>query len=322
MFEYFHIWLSFLMVGTISKIAQTDNDSHYVATGRNGKLNTFYVPNLQYTTVGKLIIYRLMEDRDVKIIITGKGKTTGTGKTTLAILFARFVNLVRNDLFGMDTEWTSREYSFMDVWDYLKQYEEANPGDPLITDELEYMADRRRAMSDTNLFFSQAWSVLRYKNAVTIGTAPGLMDLEKRIPEGADIWLNVVFKGKANSYYITAEDFPPYQIIFRRMRQGGMKESILWNPIESDDDYQYLKNTKQELGVPGLGKKEETTIDESDMNQMERDIRNEYVRETLRFLADKELIERFTQTEIADMAKVSQPQVSKIKKEMEKEGTI
>lgn len=305
----------------IDKIVQTDKDKEFIATDTHGDVTVIYIPNFQYTTLGKFIIYRLLEDRDVKILITGKGKTTGTGKTTVAIALARFVNWVRNELFDFDTEWSSKEYSFMNVWDYLEKYETAKSGDPLITDELEYMADRRKHQTHENIYFSQAWSVLRYKNVVTIGTAPGLMDLEKRIPEGADIWINVIHKGKGNVYYLTFEDFPPYRAIFKRLRNiNGFKESILWNPI-NDNDYEYLKQQKTDIGVPGLEEKQ-NQITESDMNQLERNIRNDYVKKTLLFLDEKNILDRFTQTEIADMTNVSQPQVSKIKLQMEKEGEL
>lgn len=306
---------------TISDIAKTDSGKEFVSTGRHGKLNAFYMPDFQYTVLGKFIIYRLMENRDVKILITGKGKTTGTGKTTLGIHLARYVNWVRNELFDSETTWSSREYSFMNVWDYLQKYSEARPGDPFITDELEYMADRRRHQTKENLKFSQAWSVLRYKNAVTIGTAPGLMDLEKRIPEGADIWLNVIFKGKANSYYLTTHDFE-WRPVFKRLRIGGYRESILWNPIEEDSDYQYLKEEKEDLGVPGIDDKPEDSIDESDMNSLERELKNSFAKKIILFLHEKDLLRRATQEEIAEMAEVSQPQVSKIKRQLEKEGEI
>lgn len=314
----------------ITDIAKTDPDKNYIATTERGEIQAVYVPDLQYTTLGKLIIFRLKEDRDLKILITGSGKTTGTGKTTLAIHIARFVNLVRNYLFDMETDWSTKEYSFMNTWEYLENYRDANPGDPLITDELEYMADRRRAMSDTNMYFSQAWSVLRWKNAVTIGTAPGLSDLEKRIPEGADVWLNVVHKGKANPYYLTQHDFE-MRPIFKRLRLGRFRESILWNPIDADEDYQWLKETKEDLGVPGLDSKpdEADVYDESDLDQFEKDIRNAHVKRILLTLKDmgfynedQKQFERFSQEKIGDMAEVSQAQVSKIKRELEKEGEL
>lgn len=306
---------------TIAEIAKTDINRDYIATGKRDQLNAFYVPDLQYTVLGKFIIYRLKEDRDVKILITGKGKTTGTGKTTLAIHLAHFVNQVRNHLFNSNTDWTSREYSFMDVWDYLKSYREAEPGSPLITDELEYMADRRDHQTKTNKKFSQAWSVLRWKNVVTIGTAPGLSDLEKRIPEGADVWLNVVHKGRANAYYLTLHDFEMKRI-FKRMRLGKYRESILWNAIEDSEDYQWLKETKQEIGVPGIDDHKEKQIDEKDLNELERNIRNQYVRDTVNMLNERGVLDHVSQEAISDAAGVSQAQVSKIMRAMKKDGEI
>lgn len=313
---------------TIAEIAHTDSGKEYIATGKRDNVTAFYIPDLQYTVLGKFIIYRLMENRDVKILITGKGKTTGTGKTTLAILIAKFVNRVRNALFDKNTEWNSKEYSFMNVWEYLNNYKSADKGDAFITDELEYLADRRDHQTNENKKFSQAWSVLRWKNVVTIGTAPGLSDLEKRIPEGADVWLNVIHKGKANAYYLTMHDFDMKRI-FKRMRLGEYRESILWNPIESDTDYQWLKEKKEEIGVPGIDNHKEKQIDESDLNQLEKNIRNEAIKDMLLLLKDngfynpdKKQFDRFSQTEIADTLGVSQAQVSKIKREMEKGGEL
>lgn len=306
---------------TIKDIKKTDQGKKYVATGQNEQITGFYIPDLQYTTLGKFIIYRLMEDRDVKILITGKGKTTGTGKTTLAIILAKWINRVRNELFDMQTEWTSKEYSFMDVWDYLHSYKDAKPGDPLITDELEYMADRRSHQTNENKKFSQAWSVLRWKNVITIGTAPGLSDLEKRIPEGADVWINVVQKGRANVYYLTMNDFDMSRI-FKRMRVGKYRESLVWNPLDDDPDYEWLKDAKEDIGVPGIDDNPEDSIDESDLNQLEKNIRNQYVRDLISMLDDKDILDRVPQDAIGDVSGVSQAQVSKIKRNMEKEGEL
>lgn len=308
---------------TISDIISTDRGKDYVLTGKNGQLNSFYVPDLQYTALGKFIIWRLKQDRDVKILITGKGKSTGTGKTTLAIIIARFVNWVRNELFDENKEWNAENYSFMDVWEYLERYEKASPGDALITDEIEYMADRRKHQTNENIYFSQAWSVLRYKNVVTIGTAPGLMDLEKRVPEGADIWINVIFKGKANTYYITHNDFPPYEPQFRRLRLNGRRESLVWNPIEGsqfDSDYQHLKQEKKDIGIPGLSQQKGEEITESDLNEKEKEIRNTLVRNTLTYFNEKGIRKRFSQEDIGDMVGVSQAQVSKIERQLKQES--
>lgn len=301
-------------------LGQSDSGKEYVLTGKNGQVNSFNIPDLQYTTFGKFIIYRLLNDRDVKILITGKGKTTGTGKTTLGILIARWINHVRNDLFNMDQNWHSSEYSFMDVWEYLQKYKESLPGDPLLTDELEYMADRRRHMSNENVKFSQAWSILRYKNVVTIGTAPGLSDLEKRVIETADIWINVVHTGRANTYYLTFDDFE-WKPIYKRLRVGPYRESLVWDKCE-DSNYKWLKNQKKELGVPGIDDQKGQQLEQSDLNKMERELKNDATKETLKLIYEKELEKTISQGEISDIIGVSQQQVSKLKRELEQEGEL
>lgn len=305
---------------TIKSIANPDPKRDYIQTGEN-KLNGFYLP-FKYTALAKFLIFRLKEDRDAKIVITGSGKSTGTGKTTLAIHIARFVNGIRNYLFDNNLEWSSKEYSFMNVWEYLEKYSEAEKGDALITDELEYMADRRRHQTKENVTFSQAWSVLRYKNVVTIGTAPGLMDLEKRIPEGTDIWINIIYKGYGNVYFFGVDDFS-WEYVERRLRVGNFKESIIWNPVE-DEDYEYLKEQKEEIGVPGIDdqKKQDSTFDKSDLNEKEREVRKRILRNALLEIYERGLDRHFTQDQIADICEVSQSQVSTVKKELEKEGKL
>jgi len=302
-------------------MGQSDSGKDYVLTGKDDNILSYQTPDLQYTTFGKFIIYRLLHDRDVKILITGKGKTTGTGKTTLAIIIAKWINEVRNEIFNLNETWHAKDYSFMDVWEYLQKYREAKPGDPLITDELEYMADRRRHMSNENVKFSQAWSILRYKNAVTIGTAPGLSDLEKRVIETADIWINVVHVGKANTYYLTFDDFE-WKPIYKRLRQRNYKESLCWDEL-NDENYQWLKEEKENLGVPGLDDNgQDTHLDQSDLNKREREVKNSTVEELIKMLYNKELHNSITQSDIADVTGVSQQQVSNLKRELEKEDKI
>lgn len=303
----------------MSTAIQTDFDKDYVLTGDRGQLNSVKIPDLQYTNLGKLIIYRLMHDRDVKILITGAGKTTGTGKTTLALQLAKWVNSVRNELFDVNHEWSAEDYSFMDVWEYLERYKESKPGDCLITDELEYMTDNRRWMTNQNVKFSQAWSILRYKNVVTIGTAPGLGDLDKRTKETADVWIRVMRRGVAHPYYMTYNDFENEPMNFR-MRKGSFKEAISWGPMDGDPDYEWLKEEKQEMGVPGIDDSEKKRLDQSDLREKERQVRNEAVREFLKINASQG--SPFQQKDIANACGVSPQQVSKLKLEMEEEGEL
>ncbi len=297
---------------------QTDFDKDYVLTGDRGQLNSVKIPDLQYTNLGKLIIYRLMHDRDVKILITGAGKTTGTGKTTLALQLAKWVNAVRNELFDVEYEWSAEDYSFMDVWEYLERYKDSKPGDCLITDELKYMTDNRRWMTNQNVKFSQAWSILRYKNVVTIGTAPGLGDLDKRTKETADVWIRVMRRGVAHPYYMTYNDFENEPMNFR-MRKGSFKEAITWGDMAGDPDYEWLKEEKEEMGVPGIDDGQER-LDKADLRKKEREIRNEATRELVR--VNEREGRPFSQKKIAEATGVSQAQVSKLKLEMEDAGEL
>jgi hypothetical protein len=293
---------------------QTDFDKQFVLTGDRGQLNSVAIPDLQYTKMGKLIIYRLMNNRDVKILVTGAGKTTGTGKTTLAIHLAKWINQVRNALFDESHGWTAEDNAFMDVWEYLKKYKQASPGDCLITDELEYMTDNRRWMTDQNVKFSQAWSILRYKNVITIGTAPGLGDLEKRVIETADIWLRVTKKGEAHSYYTTYDDFDNETKRFR-MRQGGFKERIHFAALDGDPDYEWLSEQKEEMGVPGI---DDDGGEEQNPKEIRRETRDELIKTIL--LDNERMDHGLAQTDIADMTDVSQAKVSGLKRELKKEG--
>lgn len=299
-----------------SSAVTTDFDREYILTGDRGQVNQIKIPDLQYTNLGKLIIYRLMHNRDCKILITGAGKTTGTGKTTLAIHLARWINAVRNELFDRDAEWSAEEYSFMDVWEYLRKYKDANPGDCLITDELEYMTDARKWMTDTNVKFSQAWSILRYKNVITIGTAPGMGDLEKRVKETADVWIRIMKRGEGHCYYTTYDDFDHTTKSFR-MRRGNFREAIHWSALDGDPDYEWLSEQKEELGVPGIDDNEQEQTDPADVK---RETRDGIVKEMLKSNITMEL--GLSQTDIADMADISQAKVSGLKRELKKDGEL
>lgn len=291
--------------------SNTGRGNDLVSTDRDGNLTGFFFPDFVYTLLARIIIFRLLEDRDIKIIITSRGKTTGTGKTTLAILLAKWINEVRNELFGMNKSWYAEEYAFMNVWEYLRKYRQADKGDPLISDELEYMFDNRRSMSNQNTKGTQAWSILRYKNVATIGTAPGLSDLDKRIPEGADIWINVQEKGRANVYYLTVHDFEQTPI-YKRLEMGDFKEVLLWNEIEKDDDYQYLKQSKKDIGVPGVDDMG-NSVSEADIDTKETEVKRGVVIELLKL--KEEGIFDGTQSDIGDVVGYKQPNVAKIKRE-------
>lgn len=256
------------------------------------------------TPLGKFILYRLNENRDIKIIITSHGSTTGTGKTTLAIILAKQIHRIAKHLNPSLSPWNAKDYSFLEVNEYLNKYDEANNGRVLISDELETMVDNRRSMGNQNVYFTQAWQMLRYKNVVTVGTAPGIHTLDKRVMQTADVWINVIAKGYAIPHYVSAHDFSG-DPIYKRFTMDDRKTWIRWDKIEGDD-YDYLSEKKKDLGVPG----QQETIDESDLKDAKRSTKMEITKELIRknWKNDTPL----SQEEMAEITNWSQPKISQI----------
>lgn len=283
-------------------------------SNNSGEITGYRVKDFQYSTIGKIILNRLLNNRDAKILITSSGNTTGTGKTTLAIILSRVITKYSKEIFNNEYNWNADEYSFINVYEYLSKYKNAQNGEVLISDEIEYLADRRRSMTHDNVFFSQAWQMLRYKNVVTIGTAPSMANLDKRVPENSDIWINVVFPGYANVYYVSMDDFTG-EIKFKRLKQMGFLESIRWEKIDKDEDYKALTQKKHDIGVPGL--EENETFDEEDLEKGKKKTKKQLTKQyTVNLLKMKEKgVINITQEEIAKAVERSQQYVSKAKRE-------
>lgn len=284
--------------------AQTPN---LVKESADGDIQGFRFPDFQYTALGRIILFRLIHDRDIKVIITSSGSTTGTGKTTLAIHLCRWIRQVANELFNAERNWKADTGSFVDLNEYFQAYQDASKGDPLLMDEIEYAADRRRAMSSENVKLSQAWAILRYKNVPTISTLPTVSMLEGRLLELGDIWINVIHPGRANTYYLTVDDFDG-SIIRKRLRMKGYRETIEWSDLQNDEDYNYLKGEKGDIGIPGLTDTEQ--ISQEDMNEMEREVKRQVI---CNLLTNEDV--DMTQAEIGDVVGYSQQNVYKIKRD-------
>lgn len=289
-----------------------------VRTTQDGEVTGFRVKDFQYTTLGKIILNRLLNNRDVKMLVTSSGNTTGTGKSQLAIILSKIITMYCREIFNQSYEWDAIDNSFIDVYEYLNMYKNSQPGEVLLTDEMEYMADKRRSMSHSNVHFSQAWQMLRYKNCVTIGTAPSMANLDIRVPENTDIWINIIFPGYANVYYITMDDFTG-EIQFKRLKQMGFREVIRWKPIDDDPDYQKLSQKKKDIGIPGVDDDDAEKYDEEDIEQgkkkTEKQLTEEYTVRLLKMKRDNEL--DLTQEDIANLVERSQQYVSKVKRESE-----
>jgi len=171
---------------------------------------------------------RLDKNRDLKVIITSRNSTTGTGKTTLAVWLA----------LNWDRNWTAEEKGTLSVSEYLDTYKNLDRGSVLIMDEAEQL-DARRSMSQDNVDFAEKWMMMRVRNVTSILTLPTASALDKRLKELADVRINVHRRGKARVYKITVDDHNTSEV-----REWGWHE-LEWPDISEHPEMQALDEQKQ-----------------------------------------------------------------------------
>lgn len=237
--------------------------------------------SLSGSVLGTFIEKRYRENRDAKIIITSKGSTTGLGKSTLAIPICYFA-----DRHG----WTAEEKGFVDVNDYVQKYKKVPEYSALLLDEIEQGADSRRAMAQQNVDLSHAWATLRYRNVVSVATLPSVSMLDKRLMELADIWINVVDKGKAIPHYLTINDYTgKLERYPLKHPKTGHKEIITW-PQLNNEDYEVMQELKDKSVRVG---EEHETYDADDIDDAKEESKKE---------ARDKLIRMFYNSEYTDLS--------------------
>jgi hypothetical protein len=255
--------------------------------------------SLRGSVLGTFLEHRYKEDRDAKIIITSKGSSTGLGKTTLAIIICYYA-----DMHG----WSAEEKGFVDVNEYIDKYKEVNQYSSLLIDEIEHGADARRSMAQDNVDLSHAWATLRYRNVVSVATLPSVSMLDNRMMELADIWINVVEKGKAIPFYIWTDDFSG-KVKRKMLRHPATnQEEIITFPKITNADYQYMKSEKDTTVRTG---KHQQTYDKDDIDKAKKEARKEKRNELIRgFYNDEDL--NLSQSDIAGVVGLSQSMVGHV----------
>jgi hypothetical protein len=252
--------------------------------------------SLKGSVLGTFLEHRYKEDRDAKVIITSKGSSTGLGKTTLAIMICYFA-----DMHG----WDADEKGFTNVNKYVQKYKEVEPHSALLIDEIEHGADNRRAMSQDNVDLSHAWATLRYRNIISVATLPSVSMLDNRMMELADIWINVVEKGKAIPFYIWTDDFTG-QIKRKVLRHPKtQQEEIITFPRLTNSDYRTMKSKKDTTVRTG---EEHKTYDKSDIEDAKEEAAKEKRNELIRELYNSDQLD-LSQSQIGDLVGISQSMV-------------
>ena len=196
---------------------------------------------------------RLNKNRDLKVIITSRNSTTGTGKTTLACWLA----------LNWDENWTAEEKGTLSVSEYLERYPKLEEGSCLLMDEAEQL-DARRSMSQDNVDFAEKWMMMRVRNVTSILTLPTASALDKRLKELADIRINVVRRGYARVYKITIDDHDTSKVREWRMHD------LRWPDIADHPEMQALDRMKEQK-IDGELEEMEEEAEEIDPDEIRRD---------------------------------------------------
>lgn len=284
----------------------TNNEQ--VSTGKHGQTTAFKIHDFAQTPLGMFIINRLVKDRDTKILITSQGNTTGTGKTTLAIQLARVINKIANKVLDNNNEFNAESNGFVNAYEWISMYQEAEGGEVFITDELEYMVDNRRSMSAQNVAISHAYQMLRFKNCTTIATAPGPHTLDLRVFQNNDIWLLVTQQGRAIPFKISVGDLSG-DMYTTRFKYNGYGLTLLWKDLpEGDEDYENLTGKKRKEAL-NIAKKQE----QENPKEVKRQTKINATVNLLKMKQEGNI--DITQADIADIVDMSQQWVYKVKRD-------
>lgn len=228
----------------------------------------------QLSKVARFIVHRLNEDRDVKAIITGKGATTGIGKTTGAIQLADFVHSIQecndcssftfpttavchrcgsDDLENQQDPWEPDQSAFFDPWNYMDHYtHDSSHGEALLLDEAEYSIHKRRAMSGENVEMTKIWSALRYRNCISILTLPSTSMIDGMMMELGDLWLNATRKGTFDVYHYFYNDYTQTVTPHKVVNELGMQERFEFGHLENDPRKEYIDDRKETFTADGI----------------------------------------------------------------------
>lgn len=177
---------------------------------------------------------KIEQDKDIQIIIVGRNAERGLGKTTLGILLCKLLDR---------HEWDHSKGT-LNFDRYKELYNELPERSAILLDEMELIADTRRALSKENVQLSQMWSMFRYRQMITIGTIPSADQLDKRMKKLSSGRITVVERGLAYPYRYRVDDFSG-KVTPRRYRNDyGLKEQIRWKDLDGSEDKKVMDKKK------------------------------------------------------------------------------
>lgn len=199
---------------------------------------------------------------------------------------------------------------------YNRLYDESRPGSVLILDEAEKAVDARRGMTSESVDLSQSFAAKRYRQIISILTAPTKSWVDGRIgSDAADYWLLCQetdmgeAKGEAVVYRLGSNEF--YENETKRRY-----ETIEFPILDDHPEFQRLDEMKREK-LEGRNEGETQYLSQSEVDEkiqsVKADEKSDYRNQLIRDLYETG---KLTQTEIADAVGLAQSTVKKTQKSL------
>lgn len=201
-----------------------------------------------FSTTGRLILNRLLNDRELKVLITAKSAGTGLGKTTLAIGICRWATRMLNRVGQLDNyRWDPEADAHIRAFPYANRMGELNSSHnpPQLADELGGQAGKLDYHSEGNKKLKEIWSEYRHKNILSIGTLPTNAMLDKDLKILADMWIHVVDRGYALSSMWLWHDFDERLVRVPVRRPDGAQEAIRFRDIGNTSVFKEVTEMKE-----------------------------------------------------------------------------
>lgn len=249
----------------------------------------------------KLYRSRVANSQDLVTIISDSSNARGTGKTTLSLILAEYLD--RTDE-GITTDKVA-----IDPGELTEAYLNQPRGSALVLDEAEAGLSKYRAGSAVNMAMRELVSMGRIREQYLVLNLPASSELDRDLKALATAWAMVQTKGKAQCH---ALNWNPYAEEPRTPKLG----TITWEDIDNGhrlrDVYDYL--TEQKMAhLHGDRDNSSQRITAKDANEMVEKAKDEASTTTRNELISTVYHDtKLTQQELADAVDLSRSRLADI----------
>jgi hypothetical protein len=144
--------------------------------------------------LGKLYRKRVAQNRDFTVLISDWDLERGSGKTTLALRLAAYMDRT--------AEGVTPDKATLSAQELTDAYTSQSPGSALVFDEGQAGVSNRRAMSGVNEAMRQIIGMGRVEQKYLCLTSPGVHQIDKDIRNMCDAWIFVRELGEAQMFRV------------------------------------------------------------------------------------------------------------------------